>query len=192
MKSKYDELCPEYPKDLCFLTGEYRNKYLHDMNICQEYAVLNRKTMAKIILKKLFNKELEDFNYFNTTHNYINFKDNIIRKGSISAYEDEKVLIPINMRDGSIIAVGKGNLEWNYSAPHGAGRLMSRTKAKEIIAMEDFQESMKGIYTTSVNQSTLDEAPMAYKSMEEIINNIKDTVDIINVIKPIYNFKAGE
>lgn len=192
LKKKYDNLLPSYPKDLCFLTGIYRERYLHDMNICQEYAALNRETMANTILEKLLGKKLEDFSYFNTIHNYINFKDNIIRKGSISAYEGEKVLIPINMRDGSILAVGKGNPDWNYSAPHGAGRLMSRTKAKEKLTLEDYKKSMEGIFTTSVNESTLDEAPMAYKPMEEIINNIEDTVDILKVIKPIYNFKAGE
>lgn len=192
LKQKYDNLLPSYPKDLCFLTGVCRERYLHDMNICQEYAALNRETMANTILEKLMGKKLEDFSYFHTIHNYINFKDNIIRKGSISAYEGEKVLIPINMRDGSILAVGKGNPDWNYSAPHGAGRLMSRTKAKENLTLEDYKKSMEGIFTTSVNESTLDEAPMAYKPMEEIINNIEDTVEILKVIKPIYNFKAGE
>lgn len=190
LKSRYDELQPKYPKQLCFLTGEFREKYLHDMNICQEYAVLNRNTMADIILKKLLGKGIEKFEYFNTIHNYINFKDNIIRKGSVSAYKGEKLLIPINMRDGSLICVGKGNEDWNYSAPHGAGRLMSRTKAKETVSLDEFEKSMEGIYTTSVNEFTLDEAPMVYKPMEEIVENIKDTVDIIGVIKPIYNFKA--
>lgn len=192
LESKYQNTQPNYPKELCFLEGEWRDKYLHDMEICQEYALLNRMMMADIILHKMFNKSVTEFPGFQTTHNYINFKDNIVRKGSISAYKDEKVLIPINMRDGSILAVGKGNPDWNYSAPHGAGRLMSRTKAKENILMEDYQKSMEGIFTTSVNTYTLDEAPMAYKPMEEIMNNIGDTVDVISVIKPIYNFKAGE
>jgi RNA-splicing ligase RtcB/predicted DNA-binding transcriptional regulator YafY len=191
LKGKYDRLLPSYPKDLCFLTGEYRERYLHDMKICQEYAVLNRETMACIILEKLLGKSLKDFNCFHTTHNYINFKDNIIRKGSISAYEGEKVLIPINMRDGSILAVGKGNPDWNYSAPHGAGRLMSRSKAKESLNLEEYKKSMEGIFTTSVNEATLDEAPMAYKPMEEILNNIQDTVEVLKVIRPIYNFKSG-
>ena len=192
LKKKYDDMLPNYPKELCYLKGKFKDKYLNDMHICQEYADLNRATMASIILQKLLNKSLEDFKYFNTTHNYINFKDNIIRKGSISAYEGEKVLIPINMRDGSILAIGKGNPDWNFSAPHGAGRLMSRTKAKEKLTLESYKKSMEGIYTTSVNESTLDEAPMAYKPIEEIINNIHDTVEILKVIKPIYNFKAGE
>lgn len=192
LQSKYDKLLPSYPRDLCFLTGKYKERYLHDMNICQEYALLNRETMANTILEKLLEKKIKDYSYFHTIHNYINFKDNIIRKGSISAYEGEKILIPINMRDGSIVAIGKGNPDWNYSAPHGAGRLMSRSKAKESLTLEDYKKSMEGIFTTSVNQSTLDEAPMAYKPIEEIINNIHDTAEILKVIKPIYNFKAGE
>lgn len=192
LKVKYDGMFPDYPKDLCFLTGTYRERYLHDMSMCQEYAALNRETMADTILDKLLGKRLSDFSYFHTVHNYINFKDNIIRKGSISAYEGEKVLIPVNMRDGSILAFGKGNADWNYSAPHGAGRLMSRSKAKENLTLEDYQKSMEGIYTTSVNYSTLDEAPMAYKPIEEILKNIHDTVEIYKIIRPIYNFKAGE
>ncbi|MGM9978123.1 MAG: RtcB family protein [Clostridium sp.] len=190
LKEKYDSMFPTYPKELCFLSGKYREEYLHDMNICQEYAVLNRNTIADIILKRMFNKSLSDYESFNTTHNYINFKDNIIRKGSVSAYKGEKLLIPINMKDGSIICIGKGNENWNYSAPHGAGRLMSRTKAKEVLNLEEFKDSMKGIYTSSVSENTLDEAPMVYKPMEEIINNIQETVEILEIIKPIYNFKA--
>ncbi|KOA19211.1 RNA-splicing ligase RtcB [Clostridium homopropionicum DSM 5847] len=192
LKAKYEGMLPNYPKELCFLTGTYREKYLNDMSICQEYAALNREAMASAILNKLLRKKLSDFDYFHTVHNYINFKDNIIRKGSISAYAGEKVLIPLNMRDGSIIAFGKGNADWNYSAPHGAGRLMSRSKAKENLTLEEFKKSMEGIYTTSVNYSTLDEAPMAYKPIEEILNNIQETVEILKIIKPIYNFKAGE
>ncbi len=195
LEKKYNNLHPSYPKDLCFLSSEWRNKYLHDMKICQEYANLNRIIMAKIILTRLFNykeDQLGKLSIFQTIHNYINFKDNIIRKGAISAYKDEKVLIPINMRDGSIIGIGKGSEDWNYSAPHGAGRLMSRSKAKETVTLEEFQESMGGIFTTSVNISTLDESPMAYKPMDEIIDNIKDTVEILDIIKPIYNFKTGE
>ena len=190
LKEKYDSVFPTYPKELCFLSGKYREEYLHDMSICQEYAVLNRNTIADIILKRMFNKSLSDYESFNTTHNYINFKDNIIRKGSVSAYKGEKLLIPINMRDGSLICIGKGNENWNYSAPHGAGRLMSRTKAKEVLNLEEFKDSMKGIYTSSVSENTLDEAPMVYKPMEEIINNIQETVEILEIIKPIYNFKA--
>jgi len=191
LKSKYMDLQPKYNKDLCFLTGEFKQKYLHDMDICQKYASLNRLTMANIILKQIFNNDVSMYHTFETIHNYINFKDNIIRKGSISAYQGEKVIIPMNMRDGSIIAIGKGDADWNYSAPHGAGRLMSRHKAKDAISMEEFKDSMKDIYTTSINENTIDESPMAYKPMNEIIGNIKDTVDIIKIIKPIYNFKAN-
>jgi len=190
LKEKYDSVFPTYPKELCFLSGKYREEYLHDMSICQEYAVLNRNTIADIILKRMFNKSLSDYESFNTTHNYINFKDNIIRKGSVSAYKGEKLLIPINMRDGSLICIGKGNENWNYSAPHGAGRLMSRTKAKEVLNLEEFIDSMKGIFTSSISENTLDEAPMVYKPMEEIIDNIQETVEILEIIKPIYNFKA--
>lgn len=190
LKKEYDRLQPKYPKELCFLTGKYRKKYLHDMKICQKYANLNRETMANIVLKKIFNKSLDKFEHFHTIHNYINFEDNIIRKGAISAYEGEKVLIPINMRDGSILAVGKGNSDWNYSAPHGAGRLMSRSKAKESINLDEFKKSMEGIYTTSVSESTIDESPMAYKPLESILNNIGDTVEVLEVISPMYNFKA--
>ena len=194
LDKKFKNAQPDYPRELCFLTGVWREKYLHDMNICQEYAKLNRLTMVKIILKNIFGHELNnvDFNIFHTVHNYINFKDNIIRKGAISAYKDEKVLIPINMRDGSILGIGKGNIDWNCSAPHGAGRLMSRRKAKELVNLEEFEKTMEGIYTTSVGMSTLDEAPMVYKPIQEILDNIGDTVDIIDIIKPIYNFKAGE
>lgn len=190
LKKQYDELMPSYPRDLCFLTGKYREEYLHDMNICQEYATLNRNVMGEIILNKLLGKGLKEFESFTTIHNYINFKDNIIRKGSVSAYEGEKLLIPINMRDGSLICIGKGNVDWNYSAPHGAGRIMSRTKAKEKINYEEYKKAMEGIYSTSVTEETIDEAPMAYKSMKEIIENISESVDVIGIIKPIYNFKA--
>ena len=192
LEKKYKGEKPKYPKDLCYLEGEWKDRYLNDMKICQEYARINRKVMADIILDKLFGKKLSDFPHFETIHNYINFNDNIIRKGSVSAYRGEKVLIPINMRDGSLICQGKGNPDWNYSAPHGAGRIMSRNKAREVINLEDYKKSMSGIYTTSVNFDTIDEAPFVYKPMEEIVENIKDTVDIIKVIKPIYNFKAAE
>lgn len=191
LEKEYEEKQPTYPKELCYLTGQYRVMYLHDMKLCQEYATLNRETMADIILYRIFNKKLKDYSYFHTVHNYINFNDNIIRKGAISSYKDELVLIPINMRDGSILAKGKGNPDWNYSAPHGTGRLMSRGKAKERFSLEEFKEVMKGIYTTSVNESTIDESPMVYKPIEEIINNIGDTVEIIDTIKPIYNFKSN-
>ena len=177
------------PKELCYLTGKYRDQYLHDMQICQEFAIQNRATMAKAILDEMNWKALDSFE---TMHNYIELESNMVRKGAISAKENEKLLIPINMRDGCIIGIGKGNKEWNYSAPHGAGRLMSRSKAKELVSLDEFKETMKGIYTTSVNQSTVDESPMVYKPMKEIIENIKETVEIVKIIKPIYNFKASE
>lgn len=193
LKKEYKNNKPNFPKDLCYLEGKYREMYLHDMKICQEYASLNRLLIADEILQKYSNTPLAWFfakDGFETIHNYISFADNIVRKGAISAQKGEKVLIPINMRDGSIIAVGKGNEDWNNSAPHGAGRIMSRMKAKETFKLDDFKESMKGIYTTSVVEETIDEAPFAYKTMQEIIDNIQDTVEIQKIIKPIYNFKA--
>lgn len=177
------------PKELCYLTGKYREKYLHDMKICQEYAELNRNTMADIIIKQMGFTEVERFQ---TIHNYIEYDTNMVRKGAISAKNGELLLIPINMRDGCILGKGRGNDDWNQSAPHGAGRLMSRTKAKEIVKMDEYIESMSGIFTTSVDKNTIDEAPMVYKPIDEIVNNIGDTVEIISIIKPIYNFKAGE
>ncbi len=188
LEKEYKNNNPDLPKDLCYLEGKYREMYLHDMRICQEYASLNRCYIARTILlnmgKQIYQK------YFETIHNYISFEDNIVRKGAISAKEGEKVIIPINMRDGSIIAIGKGNDDWNQSAPHGAGRIMSRIKAKETFKLDDFKESMKGIYTTSVVEETIDEAPFVYKPMQEIIDNIQDTVEIQKIIRPIYNFKA--
>lgn len=177
------------PYDLCYLEGSHRDDYLHDMRICQEYAVKNREEIARRILWFL---KIITFEAFHTIHNYIDFEDHIIRKGAIRCNKGEKVIIPLNMRDGSIIGIGKGNEDWNCSGPHGAGRLMSRSKAKDSITMDDFKHSMEGIFTTSVNESTLDESPMAYKPAEEIIDLVKDTVDIVEVIKPIYNFKASE
>lgn len=177
------------PKELCYLTGKCREQYLHDMQICQRFAVKNREEIAKAILNEM---GLQSLGSFETIHNYIELGSNMVRKGAISAKENEMLLIPINMKDGCIIGIGKGNPEWNYSAPHGAGRIMSRSKAKEMISLDEFKQSMEGIYTTSVNQSTIDESPMVYKPMDGIIENIKDTVDIMKIIKPIYNFKASE
>lgn len=177
------------PMDLCFVYGKYLDRYLHDVEICQEFALLNREKMAEIILKEC---GLTGTDGFHTIHNYIDTREMILRKGSIAAHKGEKVLIPINMRDGSVLAIGKGNPEWNYSAPHGAGRIMSRSKAKSTLSMEEYQETMKGIYTTSVTTATIDEAPMAYKSLEDIIDVIRDSVDIVEIMKPIYNFKSGK
>lgn len=174
-------------KELAYLEKEDFNDYIRDMKIVQNYAYHNRHAIASDILRYMdLNMEYN----FTTIHNYIDIENMILRKGSISAKQDERVIIPINMRDGSIIAIGKENSDWNYSAPHGAGRLFSRSSAKELITLEEFTESMEGIYSTSVNQSTIDESPMAYKPMEEILENIKDTVDVLEIIKPIYNFKA--
>ena len=177
------------PEDLCFLTGKYLDAYLHDVEICQAFAKRSREKMAEIILERT---GMTGSEAFHTIHNYIDTDEMILRKGSIAAHNGEKVLIPINMRDGSVLAIGKGNPEWNYSAPHGAGRLMSRTKAKENLSMDEYRETMKGIYTTSINENTLDEAPMAYKSLEDIIDVIKESVDVVDVMKPIYNFKASD
>jgi tRNA-splicing ligase RtcB len=177
------------PEDLCFLYGTYLEDYLHDVEICQNFARHNREKIAEVLLQRT---GMTGTNGFHTIHNYIDTEEMILRKGAIAAHEGEQVLIPINMRDGSVLATGKGNAEWNYSAPHGAGRLMSRRKAKETIDMEAYKTAMSGIYTTSVNNSTLDEAPMAYKSLEDIIDVIRDSVDVIDVMKPIYNFKASD
>lgn len=195
IQEKLNEISEKYkgktklPKDLCYLEGDLRKQYLHDMKICQNFAKHNRRYIASIILEKM---NIVEKNSFETIHNYISFEDNIVRKGAISAKNGERVLIPMNMRDGCIIGVGKGNEDWNCSAPHGAGRIMSRNKAKEIFNIKEFEKSMEGVYTTSVNENTLDEAPFVYKPMEEIIDCIGETIEIEKIIKPIYNFKASE
>ncbi len=175
------------PEDICWLYGSYLEDYLHDVEICQRFAKRSREIMAETIIERT---GLAAGEGFHTIHNYIETDERILRKGAIAAHDGEKILIPINMRDGVVLATGKGNPEWNYSAPHGAGRLMSRSKAKENLSMKEYVEAMKGIYTTSVNEKTLDEAPMAYKSLEDIIDVIKDAVDVIDIMKPVYNFKA--
>ena len=177
------------PEDLCFLYGSYLEDYLFDVEICQQFARKNREKIAEILLERT---GMTGTDAFHTIHNYIDTKEMILRKGAIAAHKDEKVLIPINMRDGSVLAVGKGNPEWNDSAPHGAGRLMSRRSAREQLNLEEYRKTMEGIYTTSVNEKTLDEAPMAYKSLEDIIDVIRESVTVIDVMKPIYNFKAAE
>ena len=176
------------PEDLCFVYGKYLQDYLHDVEVCQRFARRNREKMAEILLAR---SGLTAVDAFHTIHNYIDTQEMILRKGAIAAHEGEKVLIPINMRDGSVLAIGKGNPEWNYSAPHGAGRIMSRSQAKEQLDLDEYRREMSGVYTTSVNESTLDEAPMAYKSLDDIIDVISDAVDVIEVLKPIYNFKAN-
>ena len=161
---------------------------MYDVEICQQFALKNREKIAEILLEHI---GITGKDAFHTIHNYIDIEEKILRKGAIAAHEGEKVLIPINMRDGSVLAIGKGNPDWNFSAPHGAGRIMSRTQAFKELDMDEYKREMQGIYTTSVNKDTLDEAPMAYKSLEDIIDVIADSVDIIEIMKPIYNFKAS-
>lgn len=179
----------DIPKTLAYVSGELFDQYIHDMKIVQQYAQLNRKAMVDVILKGM---KLHVTEQFTTIHNYIDTDAMILRKGAVSAKKGEKLLIPINMRDGSLVCIGKGNDDWNQSAPHGAGRLMSRAMAKQSFTVSAFQKQMEGIYSTSVNKETLDECPMAYKGMDDIMKNITDTAEILKIIRPIYNFKAGE
>ncbi len=182
----------QIPKDLAYVSGYLFDDYINDMRIMQHFAMLNRKAMINTISIGLHLKKEEIVDQFTTIHNYIDTENMILRKGAVSAQKGEKLLIPINMRDGSLICLGKGNEDWNCSAPHGAGRVMSRMKAKKELSMEEFKAEMSGIYSTTVTKETLDEAPMAYKTMDDIVANIGPTADILNVIKPIYNFKAAE
>lgn len=179
------------PKELCYLEGSDFNDYMYDMEMCQKFATENRIEIARRITNHL-GLNIDELDKFETIHNYINMNDKILRKGSISAYDNEIVLIPMNMRDGCIIAKGKSNSDYNYSAPHGAGRVMSRGEAFRTLTVENFKKSMEGIYTTTANETTLDESPFVYKPMESILNNIKDTVDVLEIIKPVYNFKSAE
>lgn len=176
------------PADLCYLDGEEMEKYMHDMRICQEFAVRNRKKIADEIIAFL---NIRKFSSFETVHNFIDDKG-IIRKGAVPAHLGQKILIPMNMRDGCLVCIGKGNEDWNCSAPHGAGRICSRSEAKKLLSVEEFQNAMEGIYTTTATESTLDEAPQAYKPAQSIMNLISPTAEIIEVIKPVYNFKAAE
>ena len=189
LAKEYDAKESDVPEDICWLYGSFLGDYLHDVEICQQFAKRSREKMAEIILERTGMTAKESFH---TIHNYIDTDEMILRKGAIAAHAGEKVLIPINMRDGSVIAIGRGNPDWNFSAPHGAGRLMSRTKAKETLDLESYKEAMAGIYTTSVNEQTIDEAPMTYKSLEDIIDVIRDSVDIVDIMKPVYNFKASD
>lgn len=201
MRKEHLDAEPNLPAALCYVEGEARKQYLHDMRLCQRWAVLNRKLISLLLMRFFFDKlksdKVDDFpevkviEEFESVHNYIS-DDNIIRKGSISATEGERCIIPLNMRDGSLLCTGKGNPDWNCSAPHGAGRVLSRTQAYEKITMEDFEASMHGIYSESVNDFTRDESPMVYKPAEEIIANIGDTVNIDTIIRPIFNFKASK
>ncbi len=188
MRRQQRDVLPSLPADLCYVEGEAREQYLHDMRLCQRWAVLNRKLISLLLMK--FFPDVTVLDEFESVHNYIS-DDNIIRKGSISAAVGEKCIIPLNMRDGSLLCTGKGNPDWNCSAPHGAGRVLSRSQAYEKITMEDFEASMTGIYSESVTESTRDESPMAYKPASEIIANIGDTVSIDAIIRPIFNFKAS-
>ena len=189
MEREWKAKTPTIPPDLCYLYGTYLEDYLHDVEICQQFARRSRERMAEIILEKT---GMSAISAFHTIHNYIDTREMILRKGAIAAHEGELVLIPINMRDGSVLARGKGNPDWNFSAPHGAGRVMSRTRARETLELDAYRKTMEGVYSTTVNEFTLDEAPMAYKSLEDIIGVIGEAVDIIEVLKPIYNFKASE
>ena len=189
LKKEYTAKDLYVPADLCWLYGTFLDDYLHDVEICQRFARRSREKMAEILLGRTGMTAREAFH---TVHNYIDTGEMILRKGAIAAHAGEKVLIPINMRDGSVLAVGRGNPEWNYSAPHGAGRIMSRTQAKEALSLAEYTAAMDGIYTTSVNRQTIDEAPMAYKSLDDILPVIGESVDILDVMKPVYNFKASE
>lgn len=191
LKKKFKEYKTHLDYEVSYVSGKNFRNYIHDMKIAQRYAYLNRRVMADTILKEM---KLHEIDSFTTMHNYIDLDNMIVRKGAVSAQKGEKLIIPINMRDGSLICIGKGNEDWNYSTCHGAGRLMSRSVAKSSLSVKEFKDSMKeaGVFSTCVGKGTIDEAPMAYKSMDDIVNNIGDTVDIIQVIKPIYNFKAGE
>lgn len=196
IKADYErENNTKVPRELAYLTGQDFDDYIHDMQLTQQHAAINRKCIADTIITKMDLHPVSkdccyDEDYFDTIHNYIDCDNMILRKGSVSAELGEWLIIPMNMRDGSLICIGKGNPDWNYSAPHGAGRIMSRSQAKDRVNLDDFEESMKGIYSTSVCESTIDESPFVYKPMQEIIDNIKDTVEIVDIIKPIYNFKA--
>ena len=189
LEKEFNAKEPSLSRDLCYLYASFMEDYLHDVDICQRFAERNREKMAEIILDRLGWTAIETFQ---TIHNYIDVSEMILRKGAVSAKAGEKLLIPINMRDGSLICIGKGNEDWNCSAPHGAGRLMSRSAALERLTMAEYEAEMAGIYSTCVVPDTLDESPMAYKSMDEIVGNIEPTAEIISRIKPIYNFKAAE
>ncbi len=191
LQKRYHERSEKVPKDLAWLEGSHLEDYLHDMRICQSYASLNRKTICEKVAR-YFGLDYDKLDKFETIHNYIDFDQKILRKGSIDCSEGKLVLIPINMRDGSVVAEGKGNREYNCSGPHGAGRLMSRNQARENISLDDFKKSMDGIYTSCVSGDTLDESPMAYKSIESVLPWIEETAKVLDIIKPIWNYKAKE
>jgi RNA-splicing ligase RtcB len=186
---KLKEKNPEVPKEMAYVSGALFDDYIHDMKIMQRFAVLNRQAMADEIVQEMGFTVVDRFT---TIHNYIDTDKMILRKGAVSAAKGEKLLIPINMRDGSLICIGKGNRNWNCSAPHGAGRLLSRSAAFKTLSVEEFEAEMRGIYTTSVSKKTLDESPMAYKTLEDIVENVTPSVKIVKRILPVYNFKASE
>ena len=186
------QIITNIPKELAYLSGELFDDYINDMKTTQYFALINRKAMMHTILKGLNIQDEGRFEQFSTIHNYIDTESMILRKGAVSAQKGEKLIVPVNMRDGSIICEGLGNQDWNYSSPHGAGRVMSRKKAFSTLKLEEYKKEMEGIYSTSVNENTIDESPMAYKTMDNIVTNMEQTAKILNIIKPIYNFKAAE
>jgi RNA-splicing ligase RtcB len=192
IKKIKEQVITDVSQDLAYVSGELFDDYINDMKITQYFALMNRRAMLQTILKGLHMENEGQSEQFSTIHNYIDTTVMILRKGAVSAKLGEKLIIPINMRDGSIICEGRENPDWNYSAPHGAGRVMSRKKAFAILKMEDYKKEMEGIYSTSVNEQTIDESPMAYKTMDTIIANIEQTAKVLHIIKPIYNFKAAE
>ncbi|MDR1390746.1 MAG: RtcB family protein [Treponema sp.] len=192
IKKTRAQIVTNIPKDLAYVSNELFDDYINDMKRTQYFALINRKAMMHTILKGLNISNEEQYEQFSTVHNYIDTESMILRKGAVSAKKGEKLIVPINMRDGSIICEGLGNPDWNYSSPHGAGRVMSRRKAFMTLKLEDYKNEMEGIYSTSVNEQTIDESPMAYKTMDTIIINMEQTARILNIIKPIYNFKASE
>jgi len=175
-----------------YLSNEDAQSYYCDMKVAQKYAELNRMLMAMIIIEDFFKEDFKSIEKIETVHNYIDFKEGIVRKGAVSAQKGERLIIPFSMSEGAVIGNGLGNPDWNYSAPHGAGRLMSRASAFKTLTMEDFEKAMNGIYSTSVKKETIDESPMAYKSIDDIITNIEPTAKILKIIKPVYNYKATE
>ena len=189
LKRRKSQKLAGIPRQLAYVSGALFDQYIHDMKIVQRFAELNRQAMMDEIVKGM---KLHVEEQFTTIHNYIDTDAMILRKGAVSAKAGEQILIPINMRDGSLLCVGKGNEDWNCSAPHGAGRLMSRGEAKQTFTVSEFKKQMDGIYTTSVGRATLDECPMAYKGMEDILENIGPTAEVTRIIRPVYNFKAGD
>jgi len=192
MKKIKTQVITDVPKELAYIDGELFDDYINDMKITQYFALANRQAMMSVILEELKIPKDAIFEKFSTIHNYIDTDSMILRKGAVSAKSGEKLIIPINMRDGSLICEGLGNPDWNYSAPHGAGRIMSRSKAFSTLKMDDYEKAMEGIYSTSVNKQTLDESPMAYKNMDDIVANIGPAAKILKIIKPVYNYKAAE